>query len=149
MVQCHIFNSFKQRSDHGGLSCLPGVEKRYAGKFFRCLSEGRFQLPVIIHGESSSCSMQLYYTMVIRQNQQCNVVFAELRYSKTGLLERYEVSEDREVYFRTTHTGKSVKYGWVVIVPSGISENLILRIFSMSGFVSSLRRASSSLFRIS
>jgi len=68
---------------------------------------------------------------------------------KTGLLERYEVSEDREVYFRTTHTGKSVKYGWVVIVPSGISENLILRIFSMSGFVSSLRRASSSLFRIS
>ncbi len=66
-------------------------------------------------------------------------------------MENGELGRDkyREVYFRTTHTGKSVKYGWVMIVSAGISETLILRIFSMSGFVSSLRRASSSLFRIS
>ena len=64
--------------------CLAPKSVMQANSSFRCLSEGRFQLPVIIHGESSSCSMQLYYTMVIRQNQQCNVVFAELRYSKTG-----------------------------------------------------------------
>ena len=61
-------------------------------------------------------------------------------------LREYEASAGGEVYFRATPTGKSEKYGWVVIVPAGISRTSILAIFSGSLPICSLRRASSSSF---